>query len=205
MANSNFNYSPRSLGSPTGGMNQAPVSSEVKYIAMGQFYASKQPKEIRTVLGSCIAVCAYDPVLKIGGMNHFLTPGDMMLHDATAQYGVFAMEFLINELIIMGSLKTNLELKIFGGATMMRCNINIGELNIDFVKQYCVDEKLRIVGESMGGTHARKICFLTHTGEVRQMKVLRQEDSIKKDEKQYVASHTKQPVKPRGRGNMEMF
>jgi len=27
---------------------------------------------LTTVLGSCIAACLYDPVAKVGGMNHFL-------------------------------------------------------------------------------------------------------------------------------------
>ncbi len=28
------------------------------------------PYLIKTILGSCVAVCLYDPVKKIGGMNH---------------------------------------------------------------------------------------------------------------------------------------
>ena len=44
-------------------------------ILPGQYYAGAGHGSISTVLGSCVATCLWDPVLRIGGMNHFMLPG----------------------------------------------------------------------------------------------------------------------------------
>lgn len=42
-------------------------------VAQGEFHVSDSPNLIvKTLLGSCVATCLYDPVTKVGGMNHFL-------------------------------------------------------------------------------------------------------------------------------------
>jgi chemotaxis protein CheD len=37
-------------------------------------FASSQPYVINTILGSCVAVCLWDPVYKVGGMAHYMLP-----------------------------------------------------------------------------------------------------------------------------------
>ena len=52
------------------------------------------------VLGSCVAVCAYDPIMKIGGMNHILLPGKADASDPrVGMFGTNLMELLLNDLI----------------------------------------------------------------------------------------------------------
>ena len=41
-----------------------------KFIHVGEIYVGADPTEIVTVLGSCVAVCLFDRVNMIGGMNH---------------------------------------------------------------------------------------------------------------------------------------
>ena len=44
-------------------------------VMQGQVRVSAGPRvELTTVLGSCVATCLYDPVVEVGGMNHFLLP-----------------------------------------------------------------------------------------------------------------------------------
>ena len=38
-------------------------------IYIGQIHVAKEPTVIKTVVGSCIAVCLYDPAVRLGGMN----------------------------------------------------------------------------------------------------------------------------------------
>jgi len=46
-------------------------------IVQGEHHVAKDPDVVlTTILGSCVAACLYDPVAAIGGMNHFLLPGD---------------------------------------------------------------------------------------------------------------------------------
>ena len=56
-------------------------------IGIGDYFASSQDVVIHTVLGSCVAVCLYDPGKKIGGMNHILMPfnPDINNYDASAR------------------------------------------------------------------------------------------------------------------------
>ena len=44
-------------------------------ILPGQYHAARTGA-ITTVLGSCVSTCLWDPVERIGGMNHFMLPGD---------------------------------------------------------------------------------------------------------------------------------
>lgn len=166
--------------------NALPASRlQQKFITMGEFFASREPVEIRTTLGSCIAVCVHDPILKIGGMNHFLTPGNAF-SDPTAQYGVFAMEFLINELIIMGGVKSRFEVKVFGGGAVLKnISANIGQQNCDFVREYLADEKLSIVASDLGGDYGRQVAFFPHSGNAK-MKRMRDKFQVAKAEEQYL-------------------
>ena len=60
-----------------------------------------------TVLGSCISACVRDSRAKVGGMNHFLLAAQSGLardrYGASARYGAYAMEQLINSVLTRGS------------------------------------------------------------------------------------------------------
>ena len=70
-------------------------------ITQGEHAVSDRPGEtISTLLGSCVACCLWDPVSKVGGMNHILlaqkSSGAGLAPNLTA---VNAMELLINEML----------------------------------------------------------------------------------------------------------
>ena len=64
----------------------------------GQARASADPQaEMNTILGSCVATCLFDPVARIGGMNHFLLaepPQSARGDGFDANYGLYLMELL---------------------------------------------------------------------------------------------------------------
>ncbi|HEX2974864.1 MAG TPA: chemotaxis protein CheD, partial [Bacteroidales bacterium] len=37
-------------------------------------FVSREPVIVNTILGSCVAVCLYDTLLKYGGINHYMLP-----------------------------------------------------------------------------------------------------------------------------------
>ena len=47
---------------------------EIASILPGEFFVSRDPMIVYTVLGSCISACIRDPVAGVGGMNHFMLP-----------------------------------------------------------------------------------------------------------------------------------
>ena len=63
-------------------------------IHIGGIFASREPAVVRTVLGSCVSACLFDPLTSVGGMNHFMLPEGDTEADTPTRYGVNAMEVL---------------------------------------------------------------------------------------------------------------
>lgn len=142
------------------------------HIIQGEYKVLSDPDAVlSTILGSCVAACLRDPVAGVGGMNHFLLPGTgntpMTGGDAT-RYGVHLMELLINGLLKKGARRDRLEAKIFGGARTIARFSNVGEQNALFARQFLMDEGIKIMGESTGGEHGRKLEYWPSSGRARQ-------------------------------------
>ncbi|MDO9416081.1 chemoreceptor glutamine deamidase CheD [Pararhizobium sp.] len=142
------------------------------HVIQGEFKVFNDPHVVlSTILGSCVAACMRDPVIGVGGMNHFLLPGSADASgsggDAT-RYGVHLMELLINGLLKQGARRDRLEAKIFGGAKTIAKFSNVGEQNALFAKRFLMDEGIQIVGESTGGDHGRKLEYWPSSGRARQ-------------------------------------
>jgi len=141
------------------------------FLYPGAIYVGHEPSMVTTILGSCVAICLFDPVIQIGGMNHFMLPLWNGQGLASPRYGNIAIDKLIRNLEALGSLKANMKAKVFGGAEIIATNINqfmIGERNISIAKDMLHEEEIPIVSSSTGGKLGRKIIFNTQTGEVRQ-------------------------------------
>jgi chemotaxis protein CheD len=122
-----------------------------------------------TVFGSCISACVRDRVANVGGMNHFLlaeqSGSAKDRYGASARYGAFAMEQLINKVLSQGSgKKSNLEIKVFGGGKINSALDDVGAKNIEFVRQFLSDEGYMASGEDLGGNFARRVLFKPHSG-----------------------------------------
>ncbi len=139
-------------------------------VHIGGFRAYNGPVILDTVLGSCIATCLYDPVVNVGGMNHFMLPHAIDPRDPTsARYGVNAMELLISELTQLGAIHMRLEAKIFGGGHVLNLRESldgIPQRNIAFVRKFLATEQIPIVNEDVGGYNPRRVLFYTHSGKV---------------------------------------
>ena len=86
-------------------MTQGEILERRINIVQGEYKVSDDPAAlISTLLGSCVAACIRDPVAGVGGMNHFLLPGEdarSHAHDAE-RYGDYLMELLINGIMKQG-------------------------------------------------------------------------------------------------------
>ena len=130
-----------------------------------------------TVLGSCIAACLYDPVQKVGGMNHFLLPEAKNSQANSVKYGAFLMELLVNELLKSGAVKSRLRAKLYGGGKMNQSFGDVGQRNIEFGRRYLHNENILIEFEDVGGAQARRISFSPTSGQV-EMKVTASDSSM---------------------------
>ncbi|MCF8308293.1 MAG: chemotaxis protein CheD [Bacteroidales bacterium] len=132
--------------------------------------------EIHTILGSCVAVCIYDTLSNKGGMNHFMLPFWNGRGLASPKYGNIALQRLIEQMLSIGSKKTNLVAKVFGGGNVLETlgmNQNMGDKNISVAFQMLEEYGVQVAANSTGGELGRKIIFETHTGKVRQRYVNR--------------------------------
>jgi chemotaxis protein CheD len=125
---------------------------------------------VTTILGSCVAACMFDPLAKVGGMNHFLLPGDDAsegLSEAN-RHGVHLMELLVNGLMQRGASRERLKVKLFGGAKLMDRLSDVGARNAEFAERFVRAEGIELVSSSLRGTQGRRIQFWPTSGRARQ-------------------------------------
>lgn len=124
-------------------------------------------RPIGTLLGSCVAVCLFDDVLKLGGMNHFLLPSGATHEDTDIILnGDYSMEVLVNGLLAKGAKKSRLVAKAFGGGTIVSSiRMAIGERNSEFAKEWLQREGIPLVASDFNGPWSRKVVFVPNTGE----------------------------------------
>lgn len=126
-------------------------------------WAVDDTRPIATLLGSCVAVCLFDPVLRLGGMNHFMLPVRTRSTDSefdSLLCGDYAMEVLVNAMLTRGVRKERLVAKAFGGGNVVSLlRKSIGEGNIGFARTWLDREGIALRASDFGGAWARKIVF----------------------------------------------
>ncbi len=146
------------------------IEQDAAVILVGGIWVSREGKSVKTLLGSCIAACLWDPEAGIGGMNHFMLPdGQADQNGLPSRFGVHAMELLIGEIQKLGGERGRLHAKIFGGGQVLQIARGSGlesvpAQNIRFITRFLQDEGIPIVSRDVGGHCARQVIFQTGTG-----------------------------------------
>ncbi len=135
------------------------------FLHAGEVYASVDPTSVITVLGSCIAVCLYDPVARIGGVNHFLLPHHTA-RERSSRFGSVAMAELFAQVIAAGGSRVNFQAKVFGGASVLQARraSTLGRENAELALHALAAEGVTLVEQDLGGGCARKLVFHTDVG-----------------------------------------
>ncbi|MCS6897270.1 MAG: hypothetical protein NZM29_04795 [Nitrospira sp.] len=143
---------------------------EIAAIMPGEFFVSRVPMIVYTVLGSCVSACIRDPIAGVGGMNHFMLPEPKGSADdawgESTRYGSFAMESLINEILKRGGMRNRLEIKLFGGGRIYEGGIDVGARNAEWALHFLKMEGLSAVKTDLGDVFPRKIYYFTDSGRV---------------------------------------
>jgi chemotaxis protein CheD len=165
-------------------------NSDAVKILPGEYFVTARDLVIVTVLGSCVSACIRDRDKKIGGMNHFMLAekNDSGMLSASARYGAFAMEILINHLLKLGARRGSLEAKVFGGGRVMASlsSSHVGEDNARFVHDYLKTEGIPILAEDLLDVHPRKVYFFPASGRVLVKKLVRvHNETIAEREREY--------------------
>lgn len=166
------------------------------------YLVTAEPVALVTLLGSCVAACLYDPMVQIGGMNHFMLP-EGGPGDTSSRYGAHAMELLINDLLKGGARRARLQAKVFGGGNVMRgFQDPIGTRNANFVLDYLEAERIPVAAQDLGDIFPRKVCFFVQTGRtlVRRLPATRERE-VADVERAYRSRLSREPRS----GSVELF
>ncbi len=138
------------------------------YLHPGQLFASADGSAVTTILGSCVALCLWDPVSRVGGINHYLLPLWAGSGPSSPRFGDVAVRGLIERVLTLGSDKRRLKAKLFGGACVIaafRARENhLGMKNVQAAQQLLEQEGIPLVGHDVGGGRGRKLIFHTDDG-----------------------------------------
>jgi chemotaxis protein CheD len=148
-----------------------------------EYYVTASDMVLTTVLGSCVAACVHDPYSGIGGMNHFMLPGEDGAADGATldtRYGSHAMDVLVTGLVKAGARRERLVAKVFGGGAVLAgmTLLNIGQRNGDFVLDYLRRTAVPLAAQDLGGSLPRRIGFFPRSGRVAVRRLRTDQDLL---------------------------
>ena len=157
-------------------------------------WAIEPERPLSTLLGSCVAVCLFDPLARVGGLNHFMLPNIRRSKNDdvdTLLSGSYAMESLLNALLMKGAKKIRLQAKAFGGGTIINTTgdaLSIGLRNANFTREWLDRESIPLLASDFLGPWSRKVLFLPNTGDAfsrRMVTNMATSETIAREEQAY--------------------
>jgi len=139
------------------------------YLHPAQMHVATAPCAIRTLLGSCVAVCVWDPEARVGGAVHYLLPRGRHSHGETGRYGTLAIPALIRAVHALGGRPGALKAKIFGGARVLpslgsSSGSSLGDSNAAVAWEMLSAENVPVLGSDLGGDRGRRVLFQVEDG-----------------------------------------
>lgn len=158
------------MGSPTIGS----LFAQRVVIGVGDMSVSNNPMITLSTyaLGSCVAVVAYDPLVKAGGLLHMMLPDSRISPDkADKQPAMFAdtgLPMLFRALVGLKVQPSRLRIFLAGGACILCANdtFKIGERNIAATNDYLARNRLSVRMSDVGGTINRTVHLNVGTGAI---------------------------------------
>lgn len=146
---------------------------ELYYVKMGEIVFTKEPERYHLLgLGTCLGVYIFDLQKKQYTMAHTMLPSkDPELnnprHDKhPGKFTDAAIINMIDLLIKNGSLKTNIQARVVGGAQIYNDTFNIGERNWIVAKKHLDEQNIPILASDIGGNKGRSIVRFLSTGKM---------------------------------------
>lgn len=140
-------------------------------VGIADMKLSNRGEELITyALGSCIGICLYDSVVKVGALIHIMLPLNMETgRKNPMKYADTGIRETLKQMEARGARRNRVVAKLAGGAKMFEItggNLgNIGQRNIESVHAVLQKEGVRVLKEDVGGKVARTLIFDTSTGQ----------------------------------------
>ena len=141
-------------------------------VGVAQIKIANGPAVLRTILGSCVGICIYDRMKKIGGRAHILLPVDTSNGTTVEKFAETAIPYMVQMLLKEGAKKEFMSAKIAGGASMFKFEASvslgqIGERNIEETKKMLAKLQIPLLEEDTGGSAGRVIDFFLDDGHLK--------------------------------------
>lgn len=140
------------------------------FLRPGELVFVREPLQVSTVLGSCVAVTMFHARAGLAAICHAVLPsgGD----PDGFKYVDVALPHMLEQFQRSQVAQGEIEVKLFGGADMFECigdqprRLSVGQQNIRTVTRLLDDYQLPLVASDVGGCRGRKLIFHSDTGVV---------------------------------------
>jgi chemotaxis protein CheD len=141
-------------------------------VRLGELAVSDNPDDVLVAmgLGSCVGICAYDPIVRVAGLLHAVLPErNGASTGSDAKYVDTGIQRLIAEMEERGADRRRIIIRMAGGAEMLIApgfgnGLRIGSRNIEAAHSAIRQERLRLAGEETGGSAGRTVRLFVGTG-----------------------------------------
>ena len=123
-------------------------------------------------LGSCIGVVVYDPVVKVGGLLHYMLPDSTLdpekAKEKPAMFADTGIPLLFKSCYKLGSEKKRMIIKVVGGASILDDTnyFRIGQKNIMALRKIFWKNNVLIDKEDTGKSCNRTVRLNVGSGQV---------------------------------------
>jgi len=162
------------------------MPEQVIAVNMGQLEVSRRGGDVLAALGlgSCVAVCVYDPRVRMGGMIHVVLPSSAIgrEREGQAKFADLGVPRLVAAMVKEGGSRQRLRLVMAGGANVLSSMnhgsaLDIGSRNVAAVLAALETEKLSVWKSDVGGKTSRTVRLSVASGTVR-VKTLRMGEKV---------------------------
>ncbi|SPP65005.1 chemotaxis protein CheD [Nitrospira lenta] len=151
-----------------------PANVTEVFLQPGEFHFGHAKTRIKTILGSCVAITMWHPILHIGGMCHFLLPSrDTRASERLdGRYGSDALQLFLQEMARKGTTLKEYQVKVFGGGDMFPSldkrgkALEIGMRNVELARKALEDLGVPVAAEHVGDVGHRQVIFDVWSGDV---------------------------------------
>lgn len=133
------------------------------FLHPGEFHFGSAPGRIGTLLGSCIAVTVWHPLLHCGGMSHILLPGRQRPAGSLpdGRYADEAVELFAYQMKSRRLSPGTFQVRVFGGGDMfsgrLAASLDVGQRNIEATRVALAQHGFTILSEHVGGKQRRRL------------------------------------------------
>jgi chemotaxis protein CheD len=145
-------------------------------VGVGEYAVVDDPEATITThgLGSCVAVCLWDPAIRVAGMLHFLLPDSAMSRErAGRQPAAFAdtgIPLLLGDAHARGADMARCRVYLMGGASIAGAGIDgmdVGRHNVTAARRMLSQYGVTSHGEALGGTDVRTVVVSVADGRLQ--------------------------------------